>query len=61
MEKTKIRNVHCDCEDWKVGFPQIVAAQTMSAMRVASIKYTGKPFKYCPWCKKPCEVNNEED
>jgi hypothetical protein len=59
MKEIKLRRVHCDCEEWQIGFPQIVSAQAMSALRVASIKYTGSKFRFCPWCGKSC-VEAEE-
>ena len=43
----------CDCEDFKIGMPQIIAAQIAASTLLRwKIKYTGKPFKFCPWCQK---------
>jgi hypothetical protein len=42
-------NLICDCEDFKLGMPQIIAAQTNNYLIK---KYTGKPFLFCPWCQK---------
>ena len=43
-------NLYCDCTDWKISFPQIVSAQLFAYTH--GHRYTGKPFRYCPWCKK---------
>jgi len=46
--------VICVCEDFKIGMPQIINAQVMSSPIIHSwgAKYTGKLFKFCPWCGK---------
>jgi len=41
-------NKECLCEDWKISANQIFNAQIIHANN--GIKYTGKVFKYCPWC-----------
>jgi hypothetical protein len=45
----------CTCEDWKFAVPQINNAIVMWSMRSYGSKYTGKPFKLCPWCGKVLE------
>ncbi len=47
-------NLTCDCEDFKLGMPQIAQAQIMASPAMFSwgTKYTGKQFKFCPWCGK---------
>lgn len=53
--KTK---VECsNCKEWKEGMTSITAAQLLAHNH--GMKYTGKIFKYCPWCGKPLKV--EED
>lgn len=43
----------CNCEDWKLGSPQLVEAQMSSFMN--GIKYIGEVFRFCPWCSNPLE------
>jgi len=47
--------MECDCKDFKIGMPQIISAQVMVSPTIHSwgTKYTGKVFKFCPWCAKP--------
>ncbi len=50
-----------DCEDYKVGMPQIEDAFIM-VYQHWGIKYTGKPFRECPWCGRDLKIeekNNE--
>ncbi len=51
-----------NCEDFKLGMPQIINAQVMASPLIHSwgIKYTGKPFKFCPWCGRVL-IEKEED
>ena len=55
----------CECEDFKLGMPQIIAAQIGASVAPSwGIKYTGKPFKFCPWCGKvldPPKIENKEE
>lgn len=41
-----------DCEDFKIGMPQIESALIMASPHIHSwgVEYTGKQFKFCPWC-----------
>ena len=48
--------VYCNCEDWKLSVPQIVSAQSLSWAH--SMKYTGKPFRFCPWCAQELKVTD---
>lgn len=41
----------CECEDFKIGMPQIIAA-TSPDTHAWRMGYTAKPFKFCPWCGK---------
>lgn len=38
----------CDCDDWKRGMVQIVGAQQL--VHIHGGEYTGRRFRYCPWC-----------
>lgn len=40
----------CDCKDWAIGMRQIIDAQVL--VEIHGVKYTGKPFNFCPWCGK---------
>ena len=40
----------CSCEDWKESMPQIIGAQMFEWTHGG--KYTGTPFRFCPWCGK---------
>jgi len=44
------KEYECDCDNWQEYFPQILSAQILANMHGAP--YTGKRFKYCPWCAK---------
>ena len=52
----------CECEDFKVGMPQITNAQIMSSPDIHSwgTYYTGKIFKFCPWCGKILKIEEKE-
>ena len=54
--------VICECEDFKVGMSQIINAQVMASPTIHSwgSKYTGEPFKYCPWCGKILKIEGKE-
>ncbi len=45
-------NLTCECEDFKLGMPQIIEVQKLHLTHPWIPKYTGKPFKFCPWCGK---------
>ena len=49
----------CECEDFKVGMPQIIAA-TSPDTHSWRMGYTGKPFKFCPWCQKVLLIEEKE-
>lgn len=53
--------MECNCKDWEFAVPQINTAIVMWANRTYGSKYTGKPFKLCPWCGKNLEEKNEEE
>ena len=38
----------CNCKGWEVSNYQIIGAQQLAANH--GIKYTGRIYKYCPWC-----------
>lgn len=50
----------CECEDFKIGMPQIINAQVMASSIIHSwgSDYTGKMFRFCPWCGK--ELTEED-
>ena len=41
----------CDCSDWKENIPEIDKHIEHSVI-YGKGSYTGKVFKYCPWCAK---------
>jgi hypothetical protein len=43
-----ITELFCTCDDWKKSNNQIIDAQLIAYNH--GFKYTGKVFKYCPWC-----------
>ena len=45
---TSMRELFCECENWKKGFQQIKAAQFLAYNHGQT--YTGRRFVYCPWC-----------
>jgi hypothetical protein len=45
---TEIR-VTCKCKTWHESAYQIFHAQVQHTL-VSGERYTGKGFKYCPWC-----------
>ena len=55
-------NLTCECEDFKLGMPQIAQAQVMTSPAMFSwgTKYTGKPFKFCPWCGKVLKIEEKK-
>jgi hypothetical protein len=36
------------CPEWEEGMKQIESAQMLAFIH--RMKYTGKPFVFCPWC-----------
>ncbi len=53
-------NLTCNCEDFQLSMPQIIAAKTNNYLVK---KYTGKPFKFCPWCQRvltPPEIEGKK-
>lgn len=42
------RLMPCICQGWRVGMPQVEAAQVLHTYH--GNPYTGGPFLYCPWC-----------
>jgi hypothetical protein len=61
--------LNCDCDDWKKHWPIIIENQMMFCVQHFAVpKYTGKTFKFCPWCgeelvsnpvklnEKPCTI-----
>ena len=40
----------CKCDEWSDAMIQIVEAQIWRDKK--GFPYTGKQFKYCPWCGK---------
>jgi len=44
----------CDCNEYQEGMEQIVNAQLLFWDH--GMPYTGKPFRYCPWCGKELEL-----
>ncbi len=44
----KTIELFCICKDWKESNNQIIDAQLIADNH--GFKYTGKVFKYCPWC-----------
>lgn len=49
----------CTCQAWKESWPQIEGAQHMAYTH--GQKYTGKVFKFCPWCREELKPKGEED
>jgi len=47
----------CDCPDWKY-MKQLDEIQYLAGMK--GIYYTGKIFKFCPWCGKPLKPEEEQ-
>lgn len=39
---------YCECTEWHIYIDEIINAQKF--MRLHGQEYSGKPFKYCPWC-----------
>ncbi len=50
----------CDCEDFKVGISQIIELQKLYLNHPWIPRYTGKPFKFCPWCGKVLKIKEKE-
>ena len=40
--------VSCTCQDWKEGHWQIYSAAFLASIH--GQMYTGKVFRFCPWC-----------
>ena len=55
--------MECTCKDWKENIPLTDSAITMSALHSYGNPkgYVGKPFVYCPWCKKKLKSVKEKD
>lgn len=52
--------VFCECEDFKIGMAAIIEAQKL-IFDYWGIKYTGKPFKFCPWCGKVLKEKEKDN
>ena len=42
--------IDCECNDFKLSWPQIIAAQCFVATHGGD--YTGEKIRFCPWCGK---------
>jgi len=47
----------CECDGWNLYMSQIISAQIFA--NTHGIQYKGKQFKYCPWCGKEREEDND--
>ena len=54
-----MNNVVCDCEGWKSSANQIFGSQTLAWTH--GISYTGKIWKFCPWCGKTLVEEKKEE
>ena len=52
----------CDCSDWKLNIDKVNAPLILQVARSGfqTAGYDGVPFKYCPWCSKPLELEVNE-
>jgi hypothetical protein len=50
--------MECTCKDWKESLPQINGAITLADLH--GMKYTGKVFVFCPWCRKKLKKKEEK-
>ena len=48
----------CECDGWKIYMNQIITISQLFA-NIHRIQYKGRQFKYCPWCGKELEVDND--
>ena len=48
----------CDCEGWKKNSDALTSIFFMAENH--SCPYCGELFKFCPWCGKPLEKDEEE-
>ena len=42
--------IDCECNDFKLSWPQIIGAQCFVATHGGN--YTGEKIRFCPWCGK---------
>ena len=60
IRKEATSGLVCDslgkCKDWEEAMPQIANAFVVSCVH-HSPQYTGKKFRFCPWCGNP--INRE--
>lgn len=52
----KVMYVPCECADWVEGNAQLDSFTVLAFTH--GMHYTGKQFRYCPWCGKKLEANN---
>ncbi len=45
------KQVNCECDDWAVNIEVLNMGVIMNHIHGGN-GYTGKIFKYCPWCGK---------
>lgn len=41
-------NLNCNCDEWKKGRKALDSITVFAWTH--GMKYTGGPFKFCPWC-----------
>jgi len=53
--KSTIRSgLYCDCDNWEPGISEVHNQQLFAAIH--NMPYTGKVFKFCPWCGERLKV-----
>ena len=52
-------DLDCDCDDFKLSWHQIIAAQMFAHTHGA--QYTGATIRFCPWCGKSLLTNQSSE
>lgn len=49
----------CDCKDWQENIEILNGPIMLQSVRTGTQGYTGKFFKFCPWCSSKLREENE--
>jgi len=43
-------DLYCTCADWEPEIAKVNGPIVLQSIRAGRDLYTGKPFRFCPWC-----------
>ena len=48
--RSNMSEVYCICADWEPEIAKVNGPIVLQSLRAGRDLYTGKPFRFCPWC-----------